>query len=85
MSLALGTGFPLLAERGDALNHELEAVSAPFGARDCLFNLQEGIGIIKFLTELFDEGVNFGVDQEHLAAEAGLKEQFFIQHAAHDK
>ena len=52
MSLELGTSLPLLAHGGHALDHELEAVSAPFGARDCLFNLEEGIGIIKLLAQI---------------------------------
>jgi hypothetical protein len=73
MSLELGAGFSLLAHGGHALDHELEAVPAPLGTRDCLFNLKEGIGIIELLAQIFDEWVDFGVDQEHLAAETGLK------------
>src|SRR6266496_1336807 len=75
----LRVGFALIAHGLDSLHHELEAVSSPLGARDRLLKVQEGLGIVEFLAEFFDEGMNLRVAEEKFAAEAGLQKQLFVQ------
>jgi len=55
-ALALGQ---LLAHDLHPLRHELQAVSTPLGTRDCLFDGEEGLGVVQFLAQLFHEGMDF--------------------------
>jgi hypothetical protein len=64
----------LLAHHLDPLDHELEAIPAPFGARYRLLNIEKGFGVVQFLAQLFEEGMDLGVDQKQLAAKAWLQE-----------
>src|SRR5262249_20643742 len=66
----------------NALHHELKAVSAPFRVSDGLFDVEEEIRIVEFLAQLFDEGVDFRIDEEQLSAKTGSEEQFFVQYSA---
>src|SRR5215472_6745454 len=77
-ALAVRSCFALLPHYLDSLDHELEAIPAPFGAGDGGFDFFEGLGIVELLAQFLDEGMNLGVDEKHLAAESGSEEQFFV-------
>ena len=66
--LYLRHGVSPFAHGFDALDHELEAVAAPFGAGNSGLNIFPGVGIVELLAEFLNVGMDFGVDQEHLAA-----------------
>src|SRR5262249_7427332 len=77
--LGTGSSFSSFAHHLDSLDHELQAVAAPLGAVDRGFDVFPGIGVVELFAEVFDVGMDFGVDEEHLATEAGGQEQLFIQ------
>ncbi|HEX3822700.1 MAG TPA: hypothetical protein VHW45_20380, partial [Candidatus Sulfotelmatobacter sp.] len=70
-----------LAHLLDPLHCELEAVSTPLGMGQGLFDVEEELWIVKLFAQLFDERMDFRVDQKQLPTETGRQEEFFVQYA----
>src|SRR3954453_5208187 len=68
--LLRSTGLSSLAHCFYPLDHELEAVAAPFCAGDGGLDVFEGVGVVKFLAQVLHKRVNLRVDQKQFSAES---------------
>src|SRR5579883_1092490 len=56
-----------------------------FGAGQ-LLNMGQEKRVLSLLTQLFQEGLDLGIDEEHLSAEAGFEKEIFVQDVmAHER
>jgi hypothetical protein len=80
-----GAGGELVAHDFEALGYESQAVASPLGAGDGALDIAERVGISKLFAQFLDEGLDLGEHQEHLAAEGGIEEKRFVEHAFEDE
>src|SRR5579871_151136 len=78
-------GLAFLAQHFDALNHELQPVLSPFRAGHGFLDAEKEFGIVELGAQFFDDGMDLGVNEEKLSAEARLQEQFLVEHALQHK
>src|SRR5467141_3950410 len=63
------------------LRDALQTPAGGFRPGGYFFYIGEGVGIIGFLSKLFEERMDLGENEEHFSATARLKKEFFIERA----